>query len=116
MGIENPEQKRELTREEVATRLKERQGELFDKVGLGPSETPEQEAERNQLMREAGETGYLAAILRGEVLWGRSGPPKPADLLKVLEEKVAAREDIKAGRRRDTRGANSTPVEEGIEG
>ncbi len=118
MGIENPEQERELTREEVVSRLEEKGKELFLKVGWGPSETPERQAEIDQLMKEAGDAGYLAAILRGETLWGRGEgekPPEPADLLKVLEEKVAAREDIKAGRRRDTRWAKSTPVEEEIE-
>jgi len=49
------------------------------------------------------------------IVVGLGGSHLAADLLKVLEEKVAAREDIKAGRRRDTRWANSTPVEEEIE-
>ncbi|GEM_PF-5365209 len=112
--FEGPEQKQPLTRKEVAVRLEESQKSLFEKVGLGPSETSEQETEKNQLMTEAGEMGYLAALLKGERLL-RNKPLEPADILKVLEEKIAAREDIKAGRRRDTRFANSTPVEKEIE-
>jgi len=62
-------------------------------------------------MAEAGDAMYLANLLSGEGLW----EGEPADLLAVLERKVALREEIKAGRREDKRWASSTPVEKEIE-
>lgn len=105
------EQESQLTRQEVVDRLKKRKNELFDSMRpLGPKTAEEENADREPTM-EASNAMYLENLLSGEGLW----EGEPADLLEVLERKLALREDIKAGRKEDKRFANSTPVQKEIE-